>query len=67
MRYSLMQSRLGRRLLGGSFYLNWNWVTLPFWSDKEMKSCGGRTIEIQEFLKGKLVKHEQGDYKNPVQ
>ena len=47
--FSLIQYRWFRKWKGGTYYLNYNWVTLPFWNDKIITSCGGRSIKIEKY------------------
>jgi hypothetical protein len=51
MKFKLMQYRWYRRWKGGSYYFIYNWITLPFWSDKLITSCGGRAIEEEHYIK----------------
>ena len=49
MKFELMQYRWYRKRKGGTYYLIFNWVTLPFWSDKMFYSCGGRALKTETF------------------
>ncbi len=49
MKFELIQYRWYRKWKGGTYYLIYNWVTLPFWCDKMITSCGGRAIKIEKF------------------
>lgn len=53
MRFRLMQYKWYRKFKGGSYYLIYNWITLPFWSDKIITSCGGRAIKQEHYSKQK--------------
>jgi hypothetical protein len=53
MRFRLMQYKWYRKWKGGSYYLIYNWITLPFWSDKIITSCGGRAIKQEHYSKQK--------------
>lgn len=44
-----MQYKWYRKLKGGSYYLIYNWVVLPFWSYKLITSCGGRAIKEEHY------------------
>lgn len=49
MNFELMQYRWYRKWKGGTYYLIFNWVTSPFWSDKMIYSCGGRALRTETF------------------
>lgn len=49
MKFYLMQFKWYRKIKGGSYYFIFNWVTLPFWSDYLITSCGGRVIEEEHY------------------
>lgn len=49
MKFELMQYRWYRKWKGGSYYLNYNWITPIFWYDRVITSCGGRAIEEEHY------------------
>jgi len=49
MKFELMQFRWYRKWKGGSYYYIYNWITLPFWSDRLITSCGGRAIKEEHY------------------
>ena len=49
MNFELMQYKWYRKYKKGTYYYIYNWITLPFWSDKLITSCGGRTIKIEIY------------------
>lgn len=51
MNFDLMQYRWYRKWKGGTYYLIETWITLPFWTDKLITSCGGRALKIEHYEK----------------
>ena len=51
MKFDLMQYRWYRKWKGGTYYLIYNWICLPFWSDKMIYSCGGRALKTETYNK----------------
>ena len=49
MKFQLMQFRWYRKWKGGTYYLISTWITLPFWSDKLITSCGGKALKIETY------------------
>ena len=49
MNFDLMQYRWYRKYKGGTYYLIDTWITFPFWSDKLITSCGGKTLKTETW------------------
>ena len=49
MIFDLMQYKWYRKWKGGTYYLIETWITLPFWTDKLITSCGGKAIKIETY------------------
>lgn len=45
MIFDLMQYKWYRKWKGGTYYLIETWITLPFWTDKLITSCGAKIIK----------------------
>ena len=50
-KFELMQSKLGRKFIGGHFYHIWpqGLQMANFWSDKPITSCQSKIIETEYF------------------
>ena len=52
MKFELMQWKWYRKWKGGSYCLIRTWLPMAdFWTDKLIKSCGGRAIKEEHYPK----------------
>ena len=49
MKFYLTQYKWGRKLYTGTWYYNYKWITMPFWTDKIITSCGSRNLKIEHY------------------
>ncbi len=57
MKHTLIQFRFFRKLFGGAYYLiRTNLPMSDYWSEKEIKSCGGITLKTEVYGKHKRTK-----------
>ena len=51
MKFDLMQYKWYRKWKGGTYYLIYNRICLPFWSDEMIYSCGGIALKTETYCK----------------
>ena len=50
LKFFVTQYQWGRKFYGGTWHLIFNWLPMmPLWSNKLITSCGGRTLETENY------------------